>query len=208
MFNIQNHLRHAVLAIGLAAASLTASASVLPTYHVSVADTSNIGYIDFFFANNNNAPAATASLSHFTGTPLLEGDVSGPVTVTAKGFDFSNQFAYLFIGVGGPFTFDLNFSEGFLGVGSASNGSDFSIGLYDLDGDYIGNQDAALDFSLTKAGVKYTSYSSLLSVTEVRAAAVPEPADWALMLTGLVFVVGMTRMNGRGRNNARCLAAA
>jgi hypothetical protein len=207
MFNIQKHLRHAVLAIGLAGASLTASASVLPTYRITVADTTNIGYIDFFFANNNNAPAVTATLSHFTGTPLLEGDVTGPVTATANGFDFANKFAYLYVGVGGPFTFDLNFSEGFLGVGSAANGSDFSIGLYDLNEGYIGDDDAALNFSLTKAGVVYTRYSSLLDVSVVpAAAAVPEPADWLLMLTGLVVVVGMTRLNGRA--SARRLAAA
>lgn len=200
MFNIQKHLRHAVLAIGLAGASLTASANVLPTYRISVADTTNIGYIDFFFANNNKAPAVTASLSHFTGTPLLEGDLTGPVTATANGFDFANNFAYLYVGVGGPFTFDLNFSEGFLGVGSASNGSDFSIGLYDLNEAYIGDEDSALNFSLTKAGVAYTKYSSLLSLTVLpAAAAVPEPADWLLMLTGLGFVVGMTRMNGRAK---------
>jgi hypothetical protein len=37
-------------------------------------------------------------------------------------------------------------------------------------------------------------------------AEVPEPTDWMLMLTGLVFVVTMTRRNGRA--NARSLAAA
>lgn len=206
MFNIQKHLRHAVLAIGLAGASLTASANVLPTYRISAADTSNIGIIDFAFAKNNGAPAVTASLSNASG--LLEGDVNPPVTATATGYDFGNDFAYLSVGVGGPFTFDLKFSDTFLGVGSAANGSVFSIGLYDLNGDYIGDPETgALDFSLTKAGVTYTKYSSLLSLTVLpAAAAVPEPADWLLMLTGLGFVVGMTRMNGRAK--VRRLAAA
>jgi hypothetical protein len=40
----------------------------------------------------------------------------------------------------------------------------------------------------------------------VRVVAVPEPTDWMLMLTGLVFVVTMTRRNGRA--NARAAAAA
>ena len=44
----------------------------------------------------------------------------------------------------------------------------------------------ALQFALTNSGVAVTSTSSLLGVTQVAAVAVPEPADWMLMLTGLV----------------------
>ena len=56
------------------------------------------------------------------------------------------------------------------------------------------------------APVGSTSTSSLLSSTSVAAVDVPKPPDWALMLTGLLFVVGMTRMNGRA--NTRRLGAA
>jgi hypothetical protein len=58
MFNIQKHLRHVVLALGLAAASLTAGATVLPTYHIGVADTatSDIAYIDFCSAASTAPP--------------------------------------------------------------------------------------------------------------------------------------------------------
>jgi hypothetical protein len=78
--------------------------------------------------------------------------------------------------------------------------------LYDSFGGVIGDPTGALQSSLTNTGVFVTSTSSLLSLTEVTAAAVPEPADWVLLLTGLVFVVYMTRLNGR--TNARRLAAA
>jgi len=211
MFNIQKHLRHVVLAMGLAAASLTAGAAVLPTYHIDVADTAaaDIAYIDFTFGSVDGAAAVTAALSHFTGTPLSEGDVIGAVTSTPDGFVIGNAGAYndLFIGVGGPFAFDLNFSEGFLDFASAfDSNSFFSIALYDSNANLIGDPTGALNFSLSKTGVAITSTSSLLSLTPVAVVAVPEPGDWVLMLTGLVFVVAMTRRNGRG--DARRLGAA
>ena len=211
MFNIQKRLRHAVLAVGLAAASLTASAGVLPTYHIDVADTAaaDIAYIEFLFNSANGATAVTASLSHFTGTPLSEGDISGAVSPTPDGFIFGNAGVYndLFTGVGGPFAFDLNFSEDFLGFDSPfGSNSLFSIALYDSLSNVIGDSNGALNFSLSTTGVAVTSTSSLLSLTSVAAVDVPEPADWALMLTGLLFVVGMTRMNGRA--NTRRLGAA
>jgi len=210
MFNIQKHLRHAVLAVGLAAASLTASAGVLPTYHIGIADTAtaDIAAIDFLLTTLGGTVPVTATLSHFTGAPLDEGDIYGSVTPTADGFKFSNaeSFNYLITGVNGPFAFDLNFSEDFLGAGNPADGSLLSIALFDSNGMIIGNQDGSLNFSLSTTGVVTISNSSLVSVKEIAAAAVPEPADWLLMLTGLVCVVGMTRLNGR--TSARRLAAA
>ena len=204
MFNIQKHLRHVVLAVGLAAASLTAGAAALPTYKIGVADTAaaDITFIDFVFGSIDGAAAATASLSHFAGTPLSELDRQGAVSGTSDGFVIGNAGAYndLFLEVDGPFAFDLNFSEGFLGFASTfDSNSLFSIVLYDSLSNVIGDPNGALNFSLSKTGVAITSTSSLLSLTQVAAVAVPEPADWALMLTGLVFVVYMTRLNGRRR---------
>jgi hypothetical protein len=211
MFNIQKYLRHVVLAVGLAAASLTAGATVLPTYHIGVADTatSDIASIDVLFSSINGAAPVTAYLSHFIGTPLVELDRQGAVSETAGVFSIGNAGSYndLYLEVDGPFAFDLNFSEGFLGFDNASeNNGFFSIVLYDSFGDVIGDPTCALQSSLTNTGVFVTSTSTLLSLTEVTAAAVPEPADWVLLLTGLVFVVYMTRLNGRA--NARRLAAA
>jgi hypothetical protein len=211
MLNIQKHLRHAVLALGLAAASLTAGASVLPTYHIGVADTatSDIAAIDFVFSSIDGAAAVTASLSHFAGTPLSELDRVGAVSGTSDGFAIGNPGAYndLFLEVDGPFAFDLNFSEGFLGYASAfDSNSLFSIALFDSNGNVIGDPNGALQFSLSKTGVAVTSTSSLLSLSTAAAVAVPEPADLALMLTGLVFVVTMSRRNGRA--NARRIAGA
>jgi hypothetical protein len=213
MFNIQKHLRHAILAVGLAAASLTASANVLPTYHIGVPDTmtADIAFIDFVFSSFTGAAPATATLSNFTGTPLAEGDISGFVSATSNGFSFGNATGLneLYIGVNGPFAFDLNFSEGFLGVNTIfGRNSNFTIALYDSSENLIGETDSALNFTLSKSGVAFAKDSSLLSLELIPAAvvAVPEPADWALMLTGLVLVVSMTRLNGRA--NARRLAAA
>jgi hypothetical protein len=207
MFNIQKHLRHVVLAMGLAAASLTAAASVLPTYRISVADTAtaDVAYIDFMFNSIVGAASATATLSNFTGAPLSEFDRQCAVSGTSDRFAIENFGAcnYLFLAVSGPFSFDLNFSEGFIGADTtfASN-SDFSIALYNPDFEIFGDETiGTLDFALSKTGVVPTSTSLLVSVVEV-----PEPTDWMLMLTGLAFVVYMTRRNGSA--NARRLAAA
>lgn len=202
MFNIQKHLRDVVLALGLAGASLAASAGVLPTYHIDVADTTtaDIASIDLVFGGIHGAAPVTASLSHFTGTPLFELDRQGAVSGTSDGFVIGNAGTYndLYLEVDGPFAFDLNFSEGFLGLASMPDSSSlFSIVLYDALSNVIGDSNGALNFSLSTTGVAVTSTSSLLSLTSVAAVDVPEPADWALMLTGLLFVVGMKRMNGR-----------
>jgi hypothetical protein len=206
MFNIQKHLRHVVLALGLAAGSLTAGATVLPTYHIGVANTdaSDIAYIDFLFSSIDGAAPVTATLSHFAGMPLAELDREGAVSGTSDKFVIGNPgtFNYLFLAASGPFAFDLNFSEGFLGFASAfDSNSFFSIALYDSNAMIIGDPSGALNFSLSNTGVVVTPTSSLLT-----AVAVPEPTDWVLMLTGLAFVVYMTRLNGRA--NARRLAAA
>jgi hypothetical protein len=211
MFNIQKSLRHVVLAVGLAAASLTAGATVLPTYHIVVPETatSHIAYIDIVFGSTDGAAAVTAALSHFTGSPLSELDRQGAVSGGPDSFAIGNPGAYndLFLEVDGPFEFNLNFSEDFLGYDSPfDNNSFFSIALLDSDSNVIGDPNGALTFSLSKTGVDVTSDPSLLSFTEVAAVDVPEPADWALMLTGLVFVVYLTRPNGRA--NARRPAAA
>jgi hypothetical protein len=212
MFNIQKHLRHVVLALSLAGASLAAGAAVLPTYHIGIADTAtaDIAAIDLVFGSIDGAAPVTASLSHFAGTPLVELDRQGAVSGTADGFNIGNAGSYndLYLEVDGPFAFDLNFSEAFLSFVSAfDSNSVFSIALYNSNGDIIGDSNGALNFSLSKTGVEITSTSSLLSLTLVpAAAAVPEPAEWMLMLTGLVFVVGMTRRNGRAP--VRLLAAA
>jgi hypothetical protein len=198
MFNIQKHLRHVVLALGLAAASLAAGAAVLPTYQINLADpaASDIAYIDFVFGGSGSTAPATATLSHFTGVPLVEFDRQGDVSGTSDAFVFGNASAYndLYFAVDGPFAFNLSFSEGYPDYASQYDYSFFSIALYDSNSNVIGDPNGALNFSLSKTGVAVTSTSSLLSLTSVAAVDVPEPADWALMLTGLLFVVCMTRL--------------
>jgi hypothetical protein len=144
----------------------------------------------------------TATLSHFTGTPVPELDRTGAVSTIAGGFSIGNAGAYndLYLEVDGPFAFDLNFTEAFLGfVSNFDSNSLFSIVLYDSNGGVIGDPNGSLNFSLAKTGITVTATSPLLSLTQVSAAAVPEPADWALMLTGLAIVVAMSRRNGRAR---------
>jgi hypothetical protein len=210
MFNIQKHLRHVVLALGLAAASLTASATVLPTYQIGIADpaASDIAYLDFVFGGTGGAAPATATLSHFTGLPLAEFDRQGDVSGTSDAFVFGNASAYndLYLAVDGPFAFHLSFLEGVSGYASAFDYSSFTIALYDSNSNLIGDANGALQFSLSQTGFDVISTSSLLSFAPVADVAVPEPSDWLLMLTGLVFVVYLTRLNGRA--NARRLAAA
>jgi hypothetical protein len=203
---IQKYLRHVVLALGLAAASLTAGATVLPTYKIGAANTatSDIAAIDLVFSSITGAAPVTAYLSHFTGTPLVELDRQGAVSDTAGVFSIGNAGSYndLYLEVDGPFAFSLNFSEAFLSSNNAfDNNGFFSIVLYDSFGNVIGDPTGALQFALTNTGVDITSTSSLLSLNEV-----PEPTDWALMLTGLVLVVYMTRRKGRA--DVRGIAAA
>lgn len=204
MLNIQKHLRQVLLAVGLAAASLTVNASVLPTYHIGVADTAtaDIAFIDFVFGSIDGAAPVTATLSHFTGAPVPDLDRTGAVSTIAGGYTIGNPGTYndLFLEVDAPFAFDLNFTEAFLDFASTfDSNSLFSIALYNSNGDVVGDPSGYLNFSLAKTGVAVTSTSSLLSLTQVSAAAVPEPADWALALTGLAIVVAMTRRNGRAR---------
>lgn len=211
MFNVQKYLRHVVLALGLVGASLTAGAAVLPTYQIGIADTttSDIASIDLLFSSINGAAPVTAYLSRFTGTPVVELDRLGAVSDVPGGYSIGNAGVDndLYLEVGGPFGFDLNFSEGFLGFNNASdNNGFFSIVLYDSLGDIIGDPTGALQFALTNSGVIVTSTSSLLSLTQLAVVAVPEPAAWLLMLTGLFFVAWMARQNGRA--NPRRLAAA
>jgi hypothetical protein len=206
MFNIQKYLRHVVLALGLAVASLTAGATVLPTYKIGAANTatSDIAAIDLVFSSITGAAPVTAYLSHFTGTPLVELDRQGEVGGTAGVFSIGNAGSYndLYLEVDGPFTFNLNFLEAFLSSNNASdNNGFFSIVLYDSFGAIIGDPTGVLQFALTNTGVDIASTSSLLSLTEV-----PEPTDWALMLSGLVLVVYTTRRKGSAK--LREIAAA
>lgn len=210
MFNIQKYLRHVVLALGLAAASLTAAASVLPTYHISAPNTaaSDIAYIDFVFSSTDGAPFLTATLSHFTGSQLTELDRQGAVGDTPGGFVIGNPGTNndLYLAVDVPFALDLNFSGDLLGFASDFDNTFFSIALYDSNEQIIGDPYGTLQFSLSKTGITPIATSNLLSFNEVTAVDVPEPADWLLMLTGLVFVVAMTRVKGRA--NAREVAQA
>ena len=176
---------------------------MLPTYHIGIPDTAtaDIAYIDFLFGSLDGAAPVTATLSHFTGMPFDELDREGAVGGASDKFVIGNPgtFNYLLLGVSGPFAFDLNFSEGFLDFASTF-GSNFSIALYDSGFNIIGDENGVLNFSLTQAGVDVASTSSLPSLVEV-----PEPTDWMLMLTGLAFVVYMTRRKGTA---ARAMAQA
>jgi hypothetical protein len=212
MFNIQKHLLHIALALGMAAASLAAGATVLPAYKISIADpaASDIAFFDLVFGGTGGAAPAHATLSGFTGVPLVELDRQGDVSSTPDTFVFGNATAYndLYLGVDGPFAFNLSFSEGAPGYASAFDYSSFTIALYDSNSNLIGDPEGALQFSLSQTGLAVKSTSSLVRFAPLAAAAVPEPADWMLMLTGLVFVLAMTRSNGRGRASAGRLAVA
>lgn len=210
MFNIQKHLRHVVLALGLAAASLTAAASVLSTYHISAPNTAaaDIAYVDFVFSSTNGAPAAKATLTHFTGSPLAELDRMGMVSDVKGGFEIRNPGINndLYLAVQGPFAFNLSLSADALDFASDFDNTLFSIALYDSNEQIIGDPLGALRFSLSKTGFDPISASTLLSWKEGSAADVPEPTDWLLMLTGLVLVVAITR--AKGRANPRAVAEA
>lgn len=211
-FNLKQ-IRHLICALATMGLMLNASAD--SQYHV-VLDTTKLigsGWLDLQFnPGQAGATSAFADLTHlsskypFGDSPILTGLVTGDLSSKAV---FSNQSAYndLFqaLNFGQVISFDLRFSGAFLNT-PGSFGTSFGLSLYGADQvSLLGNPDAAsgslLTFELMPANaigqfgtVKPVVFdNAMLSVS-----AVPEPAEWLLLLAGFAVLAAVTQVR-RGR---------
>lgn len=208
MLTIQSFTRNLLAALALV---ISAGAAVAgPAYHVDIntsADAGSVGFLDLYLSRDLGAPPSTVTLRNFNGTlgggATVTGDVSGnlPGTVVFGSTDGWNDL-FQSVVFGGMFSFDLEFGGDFATTSSDIT-SLFGIGLWDDTGlAYLGAGDA-LQFGLVPlsagvdGGVTVRMFNETAHATELPATAVPEPSDWALMLSGLGMLGFMTRR----RNN-------
>jgi hypothetical protein len=195
MNTLQTLFSRALLAAALATGAGLAAAG--PLYHVDI-DTSALsgeGAFDITFLPSGDAAPASATVSAFSGDLGEYTDASAGVSGTlGDSVTFTNtSFAELFqtIILGGHFGFDLSFS----GADSGVDGTAFIVSLLDAAGAsyLVDNPLVAItllpDATLVSADPAYASVAL--------AADVPEPADWALVATGLLLLGMMQRRRMR-----------
>lgn len=184
MFNIQSILGRCVLALAFLTGSAAAVAG--PTYHVDIDSASQAGdgYLILTFLNSAPQPAlASATITNWSGAFLGTG---APYNEAA--IDFANEVltvaagtnGYLFdVSFGGAFGFDVSFDSDNVAFETI-----FGAALADAEGNYVGDGDLANIVLGTSGPAQVSANAAYASVTE-QVADVPEPAEWALMLTGL-----------------------
>ena len=191
MFTPKAFFLRAMLALAIAVGAPAAIAG--PMYKVTL-DTSafagSTGYLDLGYNGPGDAGPAVARIGNFVGDffgdALLfdgaAGDVDTGVTITnLGGFNFFDK-AVVF---GDMLSFDIMLDP--LG---AANGMLFSVALFNEDfSAYLGAEGNLLEISVLPdlPDTVTPAPGAPLDVT-----AVPEPADWALVLTGLLLI-GFTR---------------
>jgi hypothetical protein len=183
MTNLKNVFSRALLALALLAGAGIANAS--PIYHVALdtAGTGGAGYLQVDFLPFGTSDVLTATISNlegaFDGSPDL-------VNVTQSGGAFtftSAAFAEFFqaITLGGTFGFDV----GFGGVPTDGGSTGLSVSLLDSVGDYLAFQ--AVQISLVAGMAPAVATDPAFATVN----AVPEPADWMLVATGLMLLAAV-----------------
>ena len=184
--------QRAVLALLLVGSAGMASAAV---YHVDIdtAGYDGFGSIDFVFgASDVDTPLSYASLSNFSGAygDVLEtsGAVSGSVA-SAVQFNTSGGYNDLYqaIVLGGKFSFNVVFSGPLLTT-PGTGGSLFGVTLYDANGNAMGTSPFAVQFDLLQSASGAGTLSASADAGLANVSAVPEPAEWMMLLLGLALV--------------------
>ncbi len=206
MFNIQNLLRQAMLALVLCGASIAAHADVIPTFRVTInADVPGASFLDMNFNSFVGAAQATATISNLQGAfgpvDYFEGDVGflpdGVFTIGNQGF---NLLSHSITG-GGLLSFDVTFNGPFMTElnATADFTSIFSSVLRDANYAALGNPEGSAIFSvaqvtaLAAAAISFETFDG----AQVSVNAVPEPSQLLLMMTGIVLMGAMVRRRQR-----------
>ena len=199
MFNFNNFVRQAYLALALALASGASFAgpSYLVTLHTQ-AYSGESGLLDFGFLADAAATAQMVTLSNFSGDFGAEYDRAGGIDGDlATMVNFSNTGASNFltqnVNLGGDFTFKLLFSDDYALPADPNDalGLSFVVALFD---DLMSVQLAQfVQFDLmpfsagNPANIAITVKDDLATVTELVASDVPEPSQLLLMLSALAL---------------------
>ena len=188
MFNIKSILSRSLLALALVTGAGAAFAG--PTYHVSI-DTQTLGtgtaYLDLSLGSLGGAAPVTATLSDFTGvfgsfTDRLgasSGSVDGTVVLN-NSVGWSDLFQEIVLS--GLFGFNVSFDTSGEGAGTT-----FGVALFGADmTTNLGLPGNLVQIDLQPGMADVVSPANAVGSATVAAAAdVPEPADWALLMTGL-----------------------
>jgi hypothetical protein len=179
----------ALLALALVAGSGAALAG--PTYHVAV-DTSafagTTGFLDLTFLGLGSAAPATARLTNLVGNfgafsnaeGGASGDVAGGVAIANSGG--FNDFLQA-VNFGDTFSFDVGFDV----IGNG-DGTTFGVALINEAFDsYLGLAGNIVEIGV-QPGAADTVFAAVGLADVSTASAVPEPADWMLLATGLALM--------------------
>ncbi len=182
----------ALLALSLIGAAPMALAG--PTYQVSI-DTAGVpgaSMLDLQFLASGGAEPAFAYVSNFIGDVdvLSLDNASGDL---ASGFKIGNDAglnSVLFqLLSASAISFDVRFE-----TGASGDGTTFSAALVDEFFNNLGGASPLVEISLLPGSADTVFAAAGLADVN----AVPEPSDWALVLTGLFLMGAMRRVQRRG----------